>query len=677
MKGESVPYVVYSVGRFLFRTLGHGLSAMMEDNNRSSVFRIGILAAVGVILCKILGIAVTRWSVSAVLLAVLSLTTDFLNYLYVFFVTLPRDFKGLCLLINLKWSMYRFVKDRMSIPTMFRKYVRLHPNKPCFVYEDTVWTYKQVDDYSNAIANMFWDAGFRHGDVVALFLESRPEFPCVWLGLAKIGVVTALINFNLRMQPLIHSITTANAKAVIFGTELTEAVDDIRKELPTDMIYYHSGKGPEVPFSAIDIDVLMKTTPITEPPKTELNPSDRLVFIYTSGTTGLPKAAVITNIRYYFLARGVTCAMKVKKEDIIYDSLPLYHSAGGALGIGQALTNGNTVVIRRKFSASRFWDDCIKHNCTIAQYIGEICRYLLAQPPRPVDRAHKVRLMFGNGMRPQIWESFVNRFGVKQISELYGATEGNANIVNTENRVGAIGFLSRIAPFAYPCWLIKVDEETGEPLRNKKGMAIFCKPGEPGEFVGKIMSSHPERTFDGYVSKSANKKKLIHDVWKKGDTAFISGDLLVMDNFGYLYFKDRTGDTFRWKGENVSTAEVEAVISNAIGLKDSVVYGVEIPGTEGRAGMAAILDPEHKVDLTELATSLQRSLAPYARPLFVRIMDSLPMTGTYKLKKIELQEDGFNPAKCLKDKLYYYHRNVFHPLNEKAYSDICQGAIQL
>jgi len=288
------------------------------------------------------------------------------------------------------------------------------------------------------------------------------------------------------------------------------------------------------------------------------------------------------------------------EQDVLYSALPMYHTAGAAVCFGNVLTEGLSLVSRRKFSAKHFWKDCTAHSVTCAQYIGEIARYLYATPECPEEKMHTVRMMFGNGLRPQIWQKFVDRFNIKQINEFYGSTEGNCSVGNFSNKVGAVGFISVLFPFLLPLGLVKVDEETREPLRTEDGLCIPCEFGEAGELVGRIDRGHPVRDFQGYADKEATKKKLMKDVWRKGDMCFRSGDILVMDELGWLYFKDRAGDTFRWKGENVSTMEVEATVSAVVGLRDCVVYGVEIPGTEGRAGMVAIPDPERKVDVEKL-----------------------------------------------------------------------------
>ncbi|XP_032687154.1 long-chain fatty acid transport protein 4 isoform X2 [Odontomachus brunneus] len=510
-------------------------------------------------------------------------------------------------------------------------------------------------------------------------MESRPEYVGTWLGLSKAGFVAALVNTNLRHETLLHSINAAGCKAVIFGSELKDAIRDIKSKIPDIELYQWSELADtSVLEGAIDLNTEISSIE-PGPLVVELDigsPRDKLIYIYTSGTTGMPKAAVINNLRYMLITCGVNAMLNLRPDDRIYDPLPLYHTAGGIIGAGQALMGGVTVVLRRRFSASKFWSDCVHYECTIAQYIGEICRFLLTVPPGQYDRAHKIRLMFGNGLRPQIWESFVKRFGVKQIGEFYGATEGNSNLVNIDNTVGAVGFVPRYASVLYPVALLKVDDETGEPLRGPDGFCIPCKPGEPGVFVGKINPKKAINDFSGYADKKASEQKIIHDVFKKGDRVFNSGDILIMDEYGYFFFKDRTGDTFRWRGENVATSEVEAIVSNVIGLKDAAVYGVEVPGSEGKAGMAAIYDPNNTLDLKELVEGLKKSLPSYARPLFIRVLSELPMTGTFKLKKKDLQQDAFNIEK-VKDPVYFLNKDSYVRMTDELYNDIKQGKIRL
>lgn len=605
------------------------------------------------------------------------------RWLYIAYKTAPRDFRAgmkfLCMMIQMKY--YR--RKNYSVVDVFRKNVTKFPNKVCFIYENDEWTFTKVEEFSNKVANVFKAHGYRKGDVVGLFLENRPEFVCLWLGLSKLGIIVSLLNSNQRQQILVHSITIAKCKALIFGSELASAVEDIRSEIEATVSMYHL----ETPTRAEINNTIMKAKNLSRllieasinAPNVaadHIKYDDRLLYIYTSGTTGLPKAAVITNSKFFFIVAATHWIMGFTRDDRFYNPLPLYHTAGGCMSIGQAIVFGATVVIRNKFSASSYFPDCRKYECTIGQYIGEMCRYILAVPPKEDDQVHKIRFMYGNGLRPQIWRQFTHRFGIKKIGEFYGATEGNANIANTDNTVGAVGFVSRIIPFVYPISVIKVDEITGEPIRDAKGLCIKCEPGEPGAFVGKI-SSDPSRAFDGYVDEEASKKKVIYDIFDFGDSAFISGDIMVADEFGYLYFKDRTGDTFRWKGENVSTSEVEGVLSNLSEYRDIVVYGVEVPGYEGKAGMAAILDPTRSLNFAQLSHGVHKLLPSYARPLFLRILNTLEMTGTFKMKKIELQRESFNPS-TIDDQLYYLDKSQqYLPLTSDKYDSIVQGKMRL
>ncbi|XP_054281715.1 long-chain fatty acid transport protein 4-like [Macrosteles quadrilineatus] len=604
-----------------------------------------------------------------------------IKWLKIIYRTLPRDLTALQRYIRFLWSVRVLKTKDMNIGDIFAKHVEKRPNDICFIFEDTEWTFLEVEEFSNKVANVFKSQGLVNGDAVALMMDNRPEFVCFWLGLSKIGVVTALINTNLRQSSLSHSINVANCKCFIYSSVFSEAVQEVASSIGNVRRYNWSPSTR--PVSTIQegeetqLEDVLKSAPSTTPtPSSKVGFNDKLLYIYTSGTTGLPKAANITHCRLVFLAGAIHYQVGFDVKDRYYTPLPLYHTAGGTMAIGQALVYGSTVVIRNKFSASNYFADIVKYNCTVAQYIGEMCRYLLSTPPRPEDKDHKLRMIFGNGLRPQIWREFVERFNIPKVAEFYGATEGNANIANIDNTEGAIGFVSRLVPSVYPISIIKVNQETGEPLRNKDGLCMTCQPGEPGVFIGKIIPSNPARAFLGYVNETESKKKIVHDVFNKGDSAFISGDLLVMDEWGYLYFKDRTGDTFRWKGENVSTSEVEGLVSNISNYKDCVVYGVEIPRCEGRAGMAAILDPNCDLDLTSLAEGVKKALPVYARPVFVRLLQEVEMTGTYKLKKLDLQKEGFNPS-TIEDKIYFLSASgKYELLTPELYKDIEVGVIR-
>ncbi|MEE6505623.1 hypothetical protein FKM82_005593 [Ascaphus truei] len=484
-------------------------------------------------------------------------------------------------------------------------------------------------------------------------MGSCNEYVGLWLGMAKIGVEAALINFNLRLDALEHCFSVSNSKAVVFGRELSQAMCDVRAMMGKSVRLFclEECDPTTVPLGTEFLGCLLQNASRHPPRDPGRGFTDKLFYIYTSGTTGLPKAAIVVHSRYFRMAALVHYGFRMRSDDVVYDCLPLYHSAGNIVGVGQCLLHGLTVVIKKKFSASRFWDDCVKYNCTVVQYIGEICRYLLNQPVRESEGTHSVRMALGNGLRPSIWTDFTSRFRIPQVAEFYGATECNCSLGNFDNNVGSCGFNSRILPFVYPIRLMKVNEDTMELIRDPAGLCIPCKPGEPGQLVGRIIQSDPLRRFDGYVNENANSKKIAQDVFKRGDMAYLTGDVLVMDEFGYMYFRDRTGDTFRWKGENVSTTEVEGTLSRLLGQADVVVYGVEVPGTEGRAGMAAIADPYHTCDLEKFSRDLKKALPGYAHPVFLRLLAAVSKTGTYKFQKTEMRKESVISPHTVKDPL--------------------------
>jgi len=617
-------------------------------------------------------------TLASLLLATVSYLVTGGNYtLYLIYHTAARDARGAWRYLRLLATVWYYEKLDLTVPGVFERTVRRHPHRVCLHFEDQSWTFQQLDEFSNRVANFLHLRGFVHGDSVALFMENRPEYIGLWLGCTKVGVVPALINYNLRGQSLLHSIHSAYCTALIFGAELSAAVSDIARELGTEFRLMRSGRCPgglRVPL-AEDLDRELASQQATEVPeavRTRLSFRDKLLYIYTSGTTGLPKAAVVKNSRFYFYCQGVynMNAMYKLNSLVFYNPLPLYHSAGGVVGVGLMICCGATLVIRKKFSVRNFWKDCIKYNCNGAQYIGEICRYLLSVPESPEDKSHKVEIMWGNGLRPAIWKQFTERFNIKYIGEFYGATEGNSNVVNIDSKRGSVGFTSVLFPSVYPVSIIRLDEAAA-PMRGPDGLCVPCRPGEPGEFVGKIVKNHPSRGFDGYVDKTATDSKIIKDVLRKGDSYFRSGDLLYADEFGWMYFMDRMGDTFRWRGENVSTIEVESVISSVLEQTASVVYGVDVPGVEGKAGMAAIVEDAAKFDLDRFLSNLKAELPSYAIPLFLRVVRNLDITGTFKIRKMDLVREGFNPE-VVADPLYFFDSSLggYCPLDSCLYQEI-------
>uniref|UniRef100_A0A665VU40 Arachidonate--CoA ligase n=1 Tax=Echeneis naucrates TaxID=173247 RepID=A0A665VU40_ECHNA len=627
------------------------------------------------------------WSWSLVAGLGVYLGTRSWKYFYIAARTVKRDLNGLYVLLRVKLALWRYMRNGSNIPSIFAHTVKHYPNKPALIYEATgeTWTFIQLDELSNAVAHWARGQGWASGDVVALFMESRPLQVALWLGLAKVGIEAALINFNLRCDSLLHCIGVSGSRAVVFGAELADALQEVSSSITQSMARFCTGDLSAERLASLGaqpLDPILATasrhslSPCV-PPK---GMNDRLFYIYTSGTTGLPKAAIVVHSRYYRIAAFGYYAFSMRPDDIIYDCLPLYHSAGNIMGVGQCLIHGLTVVVKKKFSASRFWEDCIKYNCTVRiYYIGEICRYLLSQPVRPSEKGHKVRLAVGNGLRPSVWEAFTERFRVGQIGEFYGATECNCSIANMDGKVGACGFNSRILPNVYPIRLVRVDEDSMELIRNNQGLCTpLCLAGEPGLLVGRINQQDPLRRFDGYANQDATKKKIAHSVFKKNDSAYLSGDVLVMDDLGYMYFRDRGGDTFRWRGENVSTTEVEGILSSLLGQTDVAVYGVAVPGLEGKAGMAAIADTTGSFDCNDFFEKVQRGLPSYARPVFLRISPQVDTTGTFKIQKTRLQREGYDP-RLTADQIYFLNTRAAHyeAIDEELYNAIAEGRMSL
>ncbi|KAL1005092.1 hypothetical protein UPYG_G00054410 [Umbra pygmaea] len=617
------------------------------------------------------------------------------RFLYVAMRTIKRDLTCLYMVLRVKYSIRQHLRNNSTIPSLFGHTVALYQDKPALVCVSTgqVWTFRELSERCNMVSHWALTQGWRQGDVVALYLESSPMLVALWMGLAQVGVEAALINNNLRCDSLLHCVRVSGAKGMVFGAELTEAVSEVCSSLDQSLVLFRTGAVQSVDLhtlSAQNLDALLTSCPRTSPPVTHTKGfNDRLFYIYTSGTTGMPKAAIVVHSRYYRIATFGFYSSRLRHDDIIYSSLPLYHSAGNIMGVGQCLLQGLTVVVKTKFSASQLWDDCVKYNCTlwddcvkynctVIQYIGEICRYLLAQPERPSEKSHRVRVAMGNGLRPAVWEKFAQRFRIRHVAEFYGATECNCSLINIDGKVGACGFHSQIFPGMNPVRLVRVDKETRELVRDKQGLCVPCQPGELGLLVGHIDQSDPLRRFDGYADQSSNAEKIAHNVSRKGDSVYLSGDIMVMDDLGYIYFRDRSGDTYRWKGENVSTAELEAVLSGLLRQTDVAVYGVLVPGAEGKAGMAAIAEWDGQFDCAAFLGVVQKALPSYARPIFLRLLSKIDTTSTFKIQKSRLQREGYDPRHST-DRIFFFNsrRGQYEAVTEQLYCDIVEGRIHL
>ena len=486
--------------------------------------------------------------------------------------------------------------------------------------EHEVLTYRDLVSRVHRYA----DWGLSHGfaaHTVGLLLHNCPDYVAIWLGLTRIGCTVALLNTNLQRDGLRHCLQVADAHAVIVSAVLAPNLASCDQQLviwPDDL--------SEIEYQS---DNSLAAIPLP-------SPHDVALLIYTSGTTGLPKATRITHARIVEWSFWFAGMMGASQDDRLYNCLPMYHSVGGVVAVGSMLVVGGCVVVRERFSASRFWDDIVDTQCTVFQYIGELCRYLISNPLQSNERQHQLRLAVGNGLQAGVWVKFQDRFGVARILEFYAATEGGISLYNCEGKPGAIGRVPAFLAQRFAVALIRCDLETGVPLRNAEGFCQLCDPHEIGEAIGKLGDG---RRFDGYSDPAASEHKILRDVFVAGDRYFRTGDLMQRDRQGYYYFVDRMGDTFRWKGENVSTTVVEAVMRGCPGVVDAVVYGVPIAGQEGRAGMAAILT-DKTFRLEALTAIAEASLPDYARPLFVRFCRDLDLTGTFKLIKTQLSRDG-------------------------------------
>ena len=483
------------------------------------------------------------------------------------------------------------------------------------------------------------------GVVFGLLMRNRPDYLAAWMGVSLTGAATALLNTELPAPALAHCLTASRVRLLIVEPALAETAKAACAELANPPVLWVLGDCKDA--HRLDL-ALADQSDAQLPARPAISLSSPALHIFTSGTTGLPKAAIVSHRRVLSWAGWFAGMADTTADDVMYDCLPLFHSVGGVAATGAVLLNGGKVVLRERFSASAFWEDIRSEGCTLFQYIGELCRYLLAQPPAESEQPHQLRMIIGNGLRPEVWSAFVERFAPGRVLEFYAATEGVFTLCNAEGRVGAIG---RFPPFVArnaPAELVRLDPVTGEIARDENGVAIRCSVNEPGEAVGRV---DPARGFDGYADEAASAAKLAHDLFVAGDEWFRTGDLMRKDSEGFFYFVDRLGDTFRWKGENVATTEVASAVSTCPGVVAAIVFGIAVEGREGRAGMA-VLSTTKAFDLTQLEAELAARLPNYARPVFLRLTSTLTMTETLKHRSANYQAEGFDPD-VVTDPLYW------------------------
>jgi fatty-acyl-CoA synthase len=550
---------------------------------------------------------------------------------------------------------------------------------PALLSDRECLTYGALAERSNQYARWALDQGLHKADTVCLIMPNRPEYMAIWLGITRVGGVVALLNTHLSGPSLAHCVNIVAPKHLIVDAEL---IDPLIAALPhfegTVKIWVHGAGRDE--FPRIDYNIERHSgEKLRGDERRAVTTEDRALNIYTSGTTGAPKAANVSHARLMQWSHWFAGMMDTRSSDRLYSCLPMYHSAGGVLATGAVLAAGGSVVIRENFSASQFWNDIIRWDCTLVQYIGELCRYLLHSEPHPFETRHRIRMCCGNGLRPDIWTDFKLRFHIPQIFEFYAATEGNVSLFNIEGKAGAIGRIPPYLAHRFPATLVQFDVETGEPVRNEQGFCIRCAPNGVGEAIGQLLEdpSNVGSRFEGYTSTEASEKKILRNVFEPGDAWFRTGDLMRKDEKGYFYFVDRIGDTFRWKGENVATSEVSEAICAFPGIKQASVYSVAVPGTDGRAGMAMLVTDD-QLDLAAFRTYLTNRLPSYAHPLFLRVRNHLEVTATFKYIKNVFVRQGYDPA-ATGDVIYFNHpeHRAFVRLDKALYDRIQLRQVRL
>ena len=555
----------------------------------------------------------------------------------------------------------------------FEQATQRNPEGAALLYGDQVLSYRQANQHANRIAHHLQAQGISKGDVVALFIENRPELLLTVLAVAKVGGICAMLNTAQTQAVLVHSLTLVDPVAIVVGAELVEAYDAVRGQVAIDpQRTWYVAEQPAAPVPAGYVDLMAASadcSPDNPASTQQIYFNDPCFYIYTSGTTGLPKAGIFKHGRWMKSSASFgTIALDMGPEDVVYCTLPLYHATGLCVCWGSAIAGASGFAIRRKFSASQFWDDVRKFNATTLGYVGELCRYLMDQPLSERDRDNRVVKMIGNGLRPGVWGPFKERFGVGHICELYAASDGNigfTNVLNFDNTIG----------FSLMHWaLVDYAHDTCEPIRGSNGFMREVQKGGQGLLLARIDDKAP---FDGYTDPEKNRKVVLSDVFEKGDRYFNTGDLLRSIGFGHAQFVDRLGDTYRWKGENVSTTEVENIFMQHPQITEAVAYGVEIANTNGRAGMAAITPSESlaTLDMQALLQFAQSQMPAYAVPLFLRVKVKMETTGTFKYQKVRLKEEAFDPHKVGDDPLYAWlpGSDTYVPVTVQVLADIQSG----
>ena len=570
--------------------------------------------------------------------------------------------------------------DNSSLAHTFKKTVEKFGNRNFIYFENQTLTYSEVDQAANIFAKKLIDDGVVHGDKVVLFMENRPEYITSILALNKIGAIGVLINTSLTGKPLIHCINSSDSKKCIVGAELALSLEEVLSEInikdKTDIYWISDGDTFKCPDWSLDIkDFINDSENIDIEISSKVTAKDTAFYIFTSGTTGVPKAALFPNSK--IIAASVNIVKggyRLNEKDCMYNCLPLYHSTGLMLGLCACIEAGSATFIRRKFSASAFWKEANKYNTTAFVYVGELCRYLSFQEPIEEEKNNPISKMVGNGLRPDLWDCFRNRFGVERIIEIYGASEGNALFMNLLNKDQTIGMTNaKVGIFEYD-----VAEDT--LVKDTDGRYVEVDEHQPGLLLVEI---GPNAVYNGYTDKKASEAKVIQNVLVEGDRWFNTGDLVKTMDVGFslgrihYQFVDRVGDTFRWKSENVSTNEVAEILNSYHEVNMANVYGVKVANSEGRAGMVAFNCNLEKFDWLSFSDFVSKKLPSYAQPVFVRIIDELETTGTFKLKKNDLREEAFHLDKVNGDLVFVKKpgKNSYERLDNDFYQSIKSGDV--
>jgi fatty-acyl-CoA synthase len=551
------------------------------------------------------------------------------------------------------------------LPRAVDEWGERYGEKPALMSQRETFTFAELAERKTVYARWALKRGLARGETVALMMRNRPDYFALWLGLCEVGVVAALVSPDLAAPALAHALKVSRAKLLIVDPALVEVARAAEIE-----VLPHEGAG-----SLREALKGISKSPLGENERRKITLDDRALRIFTSGTTGMPKAAEVSHRRIVVWSHWFAGLAGFGAEDRHYNSLPMHHSVGGVVALGAPLVRGGSVVITERFTASRFFDDVVRWQCTSFQYIGELCRYLIAAPPSEAEKHHQLRLALGNGIAPDVWRAMRERFGDLRVLEFYASTEGNVWLYNVEGRIGALGRVPPHLAARETIALAKFDLDAQAPLRGEDGFCLRCGDDEIGEALGRI-GDEPQQRFEGYSESQETEKKILRNVFKQGDAWMRTGDLMRRDADGFYYFVDRIGDTFRWKGENVATLEVAKACLAQVGVDDALVFGVAVPGAEGRAGMA-LIKTLGGLDLARFARGME-VLPRYARPLFLRLTQEIATTETLKPKRGAYIAEGFDPAKS-EDPLYVFdsEAGAYAALDSERHAAIVAGELKL